>query len=166
MMKFILFTCILCGCHAQQVKKTEPGNTSSPGAVATVKPGVADSVSKKRATLFNNQQPFKIVSITNDLNKHTTDTGEYKCNNWKLSKGQVEAIVRHSETIDGTTWDLSFLALTCIKSVTIEQKNQIFKIEINAGAYFSVNNGDTTILFGDYNKADRKYFLEGPGEEQ
>jgi hypothetical protein len=45
------------------------------------------------------------------------------------------------------------------------QNGQQYNVEINAGAFFSVGNGDTTILFGDYKKADRKYFIEGPANQ-
>jgi hypothetical protein len=58
-----------------------------------------------------------------------------------------------------------FFVLTCTKSVSVVQSGQQFKVGINAASFFSVNNGDTTILFGDYKKSDRKYFIEAPDDK-
>ena len=85
-----------------------------------------------------------------------------KRSSWTLTKPDIEKIIKNSVSIDGTTWDLSFLVLTCTKSVSVVQSGQEFKVELNAASFFSVNNGDTTVLFGDYKKSDRKYFIIGP----
>jgi hypothetical protein len=50
-------------------------------------------------------------------------------------------------------------------SVEIMQNGQQYKAEINAASFFSINNGDTTVLYGDYKKSHRKYFLEAPSNQ-
>jgi hypothetical protein len=45
------------------------------------------------------------------------------------------------------------------------QAGQDFEVELNAGSFFWVNNGDTTVLYGDFKKSDRKYFIEAPDIE-
>ena len=162
MIRHFFWTLLLFGCHANSdtdnhLKKSALSDTAS---TLTTERKISDL--KKSAKLFDNRQPFDIVSFTNTLNKHTTDTDTLKCSRWTLTKPDIEKIIKNSEPIDGTTWDLSFLVLTCTKSVSIVQSGQQFKVEINAASFFSVNNGDTTILFGDYKKLDRKYFIEGP----
>lgn len=162
MIKHFFWTLLLFGCYSNSdtgnhLKKFALSDTAS---ILTTERIISDL--KKSAKLFDNRQPFEIVSFTNTLNKHTTDTDTLKCSRWTLTKPDIEKIIKNSEPIDGTTWDLSFLVLTCTKSVSVVQSGQQFKVEINAASFFSVNNGDTTILFGDYKKSDRKYFIEGP----
>ena len=119
-------------------------------------------IGKTSLQLFNNSQPFQIVSITNTINQTTTDSDTLKCNNWRLNEKDIENIIKNSDPIEGTTWDMSFLVLSCAKSVSVIQNGQHFTLELNAASFFSVNNGDTTVLFGDFKKSDEKYFLAAP----
>ncbi|MGC4104050.1 hypothetical protein [Ferruginibacter sp.] len=120
---------------------------------------------KKSIKLFDNKQPFEITSFTSTLNNYTTDTDTAKCGRWILNKQDFEKIIKNAEPIDGTTWDLSFSVLTCTKTVNVVQGGQQFTVEINAASFLSINNGDTTVLLGDYNKSDRKRFIEQPGDK-
>lgn len=161
-MKYLsfLFLFISCQTNSNNHQTTHPVN--APDTVAKIKHGTSDSTSKKALQLFNNKQPFEIFSIVDTFNMHTTDTDASKCGSWKLDKVAIKKIILHAETIDGTTWDLAFSVLKCSKLVYVKQHGLPYTIEINAGAYFTVDNADTTVRFGDFNKADLKYFLEGP----
>ena len=153
------------GCHSNSDTDSHPKISSLSDTASTLTTEKKISKLKQSAKLFDNSQPFEIVSFTNTLNKHTTDTDTLKCSRWTLTKSDIEKIIKNSEPIDGTTWDLSFLVLTCTKSVSVVQSGQQFKVELNAASFFWVNNGDTSVLFGDYKKSDRKYFIERPDDK-
>ena len=165
MIKHFFWTLLLFGCHSNSDTESHRKMSSLYDTASTLTTETRISELKKSAKLFDNHQPFEIVSFTNTLNKHTTDTDTLKCSRWTLTKTDIEKIIKNSEPIDGTTWDLSFLVLTCTKSVSIVQSGQQFKVEINAASFFRVNNGDTSVLFGDYKKSDRKYFIEAPDDK-
>lgn len=160
--KYFFWILLLFGCHSNSNTDRHLKISSLSDTAKTLAPDNKSSESKKLVNLFDNHQPFEIISFINTLNKHTTDTDTSKCSRWILTKQDIEKIIKNSEPIDGTTWDLSFLVLTCTKSVSVVQSGQQFKVEINAASFFWVNNGDTSVLFGDYKKSDRKYFIEGP----
>ena len=162
MNKYFFWTLLLFGCHSNSDTDSHLKISPISDTLSTVITEKKSSEFKKSVKLFDNHQPFEIVSFTNTLNKQTTDTDTSKCSRWTLTKPDIKQIIKNSEPIDGTTWDLSFLVLTCTKSVSIVQSGNQFKVEINAASFFSVNNGDTSVLFRDYKKSDRKYFIEGP----
>ena len=161
MIKLLIISLLLVGCH-------ENPQTKISHLVDSATLSKKDTMLKafnKSLKLFDNEEPFQIQSITNIINKHTTDLDTLKCNNWTLNEKEIENIIKNSEPIDGTTWDLSFLVLSCTKSVNVVQNGQHFTVALNAVSFFSVSNGDTTVLFGDFKKSDKKYFLEGPNVE-
>jgi len=110
---------------------------------------------------FNNQLPFEIVSITKGY-ASSTDPDSSKCRGWwKLSNAAIKRIIRNSKRIDGVLWDLGFSVLVCEKSVGIVQSGKSYNITINAGSYLRIRNADNSVIFADFKKSDRKYFLEG-----
>ena len=162
MNKLLVWTLFLSGYHS---------NSGSGGLLKTlhlldtvitsIQPKTNNEI-KSPAKLFDNKKSFSIVSFANTIEKNSTDTDTSKCSRWKLAKAEIENIIKNSKPIDGTTWDLSFLVLSCTKTVSVIQDDQKFKVEINAASFFWVNNGDTAVLFGDYKKSDRKYFIVPP----
>ena len=161
----LLWTILLFSCNANSDKDNHSKILAISDTANYLTLEKKDSVIKKSAKLFDNHLPFQILSLTDMLNKNTTDTDTSKCNSWTLTRENVLQIIKNSESIDGTTWDLSFLVLTCTKSVIILQSGQHYDAEINAASFFSINNGDTTVLYGNYEKSDRKYFLGAPNTE-
>ncbi len=165
MIKYFFWTLLLFGCHSNSDTDSHLKISTLSDSASTLTTENKLSELKKSTKLFDNHKPFEIVSFTNTLDKHTTDTDTVKCSHWTLTKPDIEKIIKNSEPIDGTTWDLSFLVLTCTKSVSVVQSGQQFKVEINAASFFWVNNGDTSVLFGDYKKSDKKYFIEAPDDK-
>ena len=163
--KHFIWTLLLLSCHSSSDTGRHREISASSDTPKTFTPDNKNSKSKAALKLFDKQQPFEIISFANTLDRNTTDTDTSKCSGWTLTKSEIEKIIKNSEPIDGTTWDLSFLVLTCTKSVSIVQSGQQFKVEINAASFFWLNNGDTSVLFGDYKKSDRKYFIDGPDNE-
>lgn len=160
MLAILLWISLLSGCGTP-VTSGSSINAAAPGAIIS-----RNKLQKEKAPLFDNRQPFEIISAKKTFNKYTTDTAVSRCSGWNVSNSAIEKIIKNAEPIDGTTWDFSFLVLACTQSVTIVQKGQPFNIELNAGSFFTVNNGDSTVLYGDYKKSDRKYFLEAPDDRQ
>jgi hypothetical protein len=162
MARYLFWTLLLFSCHSNSDADSHGRIHSQSDTVRTSTPETKINESRISVKQFDNRRPFEIVSVTSTLNKHTTDTDTSKCSRWTLTKPDIEKIIKNSVPIDGTTWDLSFLVLACTKSISVVQSGQQFNVELNAASFFSVNNGDTTVLFGDYKKSDRKYFIYGP----
>jgi len=163
MIKLFLWTLLFFfSCHSNSDTENHLKASSVFDTTSVLTAEKKSSELNKSEKLFDNKQPFKIISFTSAINKNTTDTDTTKCSRWTLAKSDIETIIRNSEPLDGTTWDLSFLVLTCTKAVRVVQGEQQFSVELNAGSFFWVNNGDTSVLFGDYKESDRKYFIEGP----
>ncbi len=115
----------------------------------------------KNVIRFNNQLPFEITSIRRSL-ANSTDEDTTKCADWILTQQQVERIIKNAQPIGGTEWDLTFSVLSCKKDVILLQEGRQYELGINAGSYFWISGGDTTELFGDYDKRDKKLFLAEP----
>ncbi len=165
MIKHFFWTLLLFGCHSTADTDSRVKMSSLSDTASTFTTEEKGEKFKKAVKRFDNHQPFEIISLTSSLNKRTTDTATSKCSRWTLTKSDIENIIKNSEPIDGTTWDLSFLVLACTKSVTVVQNEQQFCLEINAASFFSVKYGDTTVIFGDYKKSDRKYFIEASNDK-
>ena len=162
MIKHFLWILLFFSCHSNSDTESHLKASSVSDTISVLTAEKKSSDLNKAEKLFDNKQPFEIISFTNTISKHTTDTDTIKCSRWTLTKSEIEKIIKNSEPLDGTTWDLSFLVLTCTKTVSVVQGGQQFKVELNAGSFFWVNNGDTSVLFGDHKKSDRKFFIEGP----
>jgi hypothetical protein len=143
--------------------KRSPGPPTQPITVedtATAPQRKVEEDGNTRGPFFDQHLPFEISSsITDRLHPSTTDDDTAKCRTWKLTAANIEQIIKNGEPIDGTTWDLQFSIFACVKDVKILQRGQVYDVSINAASFFSISNADSTILFGDYKKADRKFFL-------
>jgi hypothetical protein len=161
----IIWILLFLGCHSNSETKNHLPENSITDTVSAPALDKKDSETKPATKLFNNKAPFEIISFRNIIKKQSTDQDTTKCNRWTLGKPEIERIIRNSEPLDGTTGDLAFLHLPCTKAIHLVQAGQDFEVELNAGSFFWVNNGDTTVLYGDFRKSDRKYFIEGPNIE-
>jgi hypothetical protein len=84
------------------------------------------------------------------------------CSGWSISEKNLYKIIRHSKPIGGTEWDLSFDYLPCVIKGQLKQKGRLYDFEINAGSWLYLKSKDTTVIWSDYNSADRKYFSQRP----
>jgi len=115
--------------------------------------------------MFFNNQPFEIISLKKGVTLVFTGPDDTSaCKDWSIPKKDLYSIIKNSESIEGTTWDLGFAFTTCIIDGQIKQAGQLFNYSINAGSWFSIECRDTSLLFGNYKKTDRKYFLKSPSE--
>jgi hypothetical protein len=117
---------------------------------------------KNLGELFDNRQSFEIISFVKGTTSAFSFTDTTECKDWAISKKHLSEIIRNSESIAGITWDLAFNFHSCIITGELLQAKQKFEFEINAGSWMWIRCRDTALLLGDYNKADRKYFLSSP----
>lgn len=160
MHKYFLFILILVSCSNNESAIQNSEGTTDHDSLE-IKPTI-NKVTSKPVKLFDNQKPFKVLLAGNRIDRNTTDKDTVKCKNWTLTSNQVSTIIKNSQKIDGTTWDLSFDFLSCAVYGTITQDSVEYPFTVNAGSYALINSGDTTIIYGDYKEKDKKYFLSSP----
>lgn len=160
MLKFVLLLIVLVGCSDNKTTNQIKDFKSSSD---TLQVGATkNKITQPRPRLFDNKEPFQVRTTGNRIETNTTDKDTIKCAKWTLTPQQITTIIKNSEKIDGTVWDLSFDFLSCSVHGTIIQNNVEYPFTVNAGSFALVNSGDTTIIYGDYNKKDVKYFLSSP----
>ncbi len=120
------------------------------------------SIKNNLGELFDNSRAFEIISFANATTTAITFPDTSECKGWKISKNQLHKIIQNSVPISGTTLDLAFGFHSCIISGELVQAQQKFEFELNAGSWLHIQCQDTTLLLGDFNKMDRKYFLSSP----
>ncbi len=113
-------------------------------------------------TAFDKDMPFMLISWKKGITNQSSSTDTLTCTNWRIPKRFIPQIIRHSNYLSGTEWDLTFDVLPCIISGELKQKDKIFKFEINAGSWMYIKSADTTIILGNYQKANQKFFLSKP----
>jgi hypothetical protein len=160
MLRLILPILLLAGCSDyEQTSQTsdmqEKWDTLRPQSGT-------ETTKQRRPELFNNKRAFQVQIIGNRIETHTTDKDTAKCAKWTLTPNQIVTVIKNAEPIDGTVWDLSFDFLSCSVHGTIAQNGSEYPFTVNAGSFILVNSGDTTIIYGDYKKEDRRHFLSSP----
>ena len=114
----------------------------------------------KLGMMFYHTQPFEILSFQKGVTlEYTGPDDTTECNNWRIDRKNLHTIFKNSEPISGTTWDLAFVFTTCVVTGQIRQNEEAFDYSINAGSWFRVTCRDTSLLYGDFNNNDRKFFL-------
>ncbi|BDD03612.1 hypothetical protein [Aureibacter tunicatorum] len=87
------------------------------------------------------------------------------CQSWELNKSEIKKVFAESRAINGPEWHHLFGVLPCQIIGTISQNDQQYEFSINSGAWVTVSSSDTTLLFGNFEKANNKYFLMEALEE-
>lgn len=114
----------------------------------------------KLGIMFYHTKPFEILSFQKDVTlEYTGPDDTTECKNWRIDGKNLHTIFKNSEPISGTTWDLAFVFTTCVATGQIRQNEEVFDYSINAGSWFRVTCRDTSLLYGDFNSNDRKFFL-------
>ncbi len=109
---------------------------------------------------FNQQEDFTIVSISrNKMDIPGTDSLSNLCEHWTLTPLQIKKVVNEAEKIDYRSWHYQFDVLPCALNARIKQNNKVFRLEINAGSWFTVSAGDSSIYYGNYNIENSGLFL-------
>jgi hypothetical protein len=153
-----------CASNSTQ-EKQQKENIQLPDSSKANEPQATINSKDSLGKLFDNKKPFEILSLVKGLSSMSTDDDTSKCTKWKLTKNQIEQIIKHSNAINGTELDLAFENLACILTGQLLQGEEKFNYNLNAGSWMYISCRDTTLIFGNDVKADRKYFLSPPYAE-
>lgn len=153
---------MLISCDADST--IEVSSTNSATVVKTkLRTDSLPSTPKKShfGVMFHHSEPFEVVSFRRGVTlEYTGPDDTTVCKKWKIKQEDLPVIFKNSEPIDGTLLDLAFAFTTCVVDGQVKQKGQLFEYSMNAGSWFSITCRDTSLLFGDFHKRDRKFFLE------
>jgi hypothetical protein len=116
----------------------------------------------KTKSKFNVDSPFQIISSFRSLTKQSSSRDTNMCKGWTLSTDHLYQVIKHSKPVSGTQWDLTFDVLPCRVAGQLKQNGIYYEFEVNAGSWMYLESQDTTVIWGDYNRDDRKYFIQGP----
>lgn len=162
---FLFIVTIVLLFITQSLCKSKPTETTltpsfSVDTFPVNKPAAVSKSTNHLGRMFNNKIPFQVISaIKETTDKYTGDDDITECKSWNLTEVDIIRVIKNSENIDGTTWDLAFAFTSCELNGQLKQNNEIFSYSINAGSWFRIACRDTVMLFGNFNKRDRKYFL-------
>jgi len=111
---------------------------------------------------FNVDSAFQILSSYRSITKQSSAQDTNMCAGWTISKKNLYKLIKHSKLIGGTEWDLSFDVLPCIMKGQLKQNGKLYHFEVNGGSWLYLKSRDTTVILGDYDTDDQKYFIQGP----
>ncbi|MEO7044158.1 MAG: hypothetical protein ABI091_02540 [Ferruginibacter sp.] len=111
---------------------------------------------------FDKNKPFTILHSKRGITRQSSATDTLACKDWLIPQKALSKIIRNCKLISGTEWDLTFDVLPCIITGKLKQNGKIYQFEINAGSWLYVFANGKSIILGDYNKSDKKYFVSFP----
>ena len=121
---------------------------------------------KKLESYLNLQETFGISGIKKLSNYPSSDSDTVQCIKWNLSENQIKNIIKDSRLMNGPDWHYLFGHYPCVVSGQLNQKNQTFEFNINAGSWLTIKLPDTIIHFGYFDQTYRHLFLDGPMTEE
>ena len=154
--------CLLLGCNYPTIHKVNEVKIDS---IAIKDSSTLKSLKDSLGLMFDNRKAFEILSSKVEPVYTTFFEDSLECKGWDLSRQILTRIINNSRPISGTEQDLAFANHSCGIYAKLRQGYQYYEIEINAGSWMYIKCRDTTLLFGDFNRADEKYFLSGPNHE-
>ena len=109
---------------------------------------------------FDPKKDFVIMRIhSKNMGISRNDSLAILCKHWTLTPLQIKKVVSDGQKVDYHTWHYQFDVLPCALSGRVEQNSKVFEIEINAGGWFTVSAGDSSIYYGNYTKENEGMFL-------
>jgi len=154
-----MFTVLAIGCGGVT---SSPSDSVSPvvPASSTNDPAATNSSEDRSSKVhFQPEAPFRVLSITRNLNAHSSSNDTLECVGWTLTQEQCSKVLAGSSPISGPEWHHSFDVLPCQVEGELSQGGSLFRFSINAGSWFSVSCGDTSLLFGDMDMRLKELFV-------
>ena len=111
---------------------------------------------------FSKDSAFQILSSYRSITTQSSAPDTDRCKGWSISKRDLYTIIKHSKMIDGMDWHHFFDVWPCIIIGQLKQKGELYHFEVNGGSWLYLKSKDTTIILGDYNPHDKKYFISTP----
>lgn len=114
---------------------------------------------------FNQNEPFEVSNLIMRSNYPSSEKDTTMCIGWTLTEDDVQKILKDVNPISGSDWHYLFGHLPCVATGEIKQQSETFKFAINAGSWLSIYQGDTTVMFGNFNEENEYLFLSGAWKE-
>jgi len=114
---------------------------------------------------FYADSAFQILTSYRSITTQSSARDTNMCAGWTIAKKNLYQVIRHSRLIGGAEWDLSFDVLPCIIKGQLKQKGQLYNFEVNGGSWLYLSSKDTTVILGDYDAGDKKYFIDAPMQD-
>jgi len=153
-----MFVVLAIGCGGDTSSPLDSASHIAPasGSNATASNGPEDRLGQE---LFQPTAPFRVLSITRNLNAPSSSRDTSKCEGWSLTDEQCSKVLAGSSPISGPEWHHLFEVLPCQVEGELSQGGSLFGFGINAGSWISVSCGDTSLLFGDMDKRFKELFV-------
>ena len=117
-----------------------------------------EPIHKPEAALFDPNQEFIMLEITESNDHHSTKSDTSKCNDWTLGKLDIQQIFTDSKLITGPEWHHMFGHYPCFIDGVILQDSTEYKYSINSGAWFTISSYDTTWIYGSFKNENNIFF--------
>ncbi len=131
--------------------------------VTGIIPFVDSSIYTVTPNNFKVKNEFRIIQLEKTrMEVPKPDSLSNLCSHWSLTPLQFTKIIHESEVVNPHIWHYQFDFLPCAMKATIEQNNQVFHIELNAGSWFTVSVNDSSIYYGSYKTVNKGLFLSAP----
>ena len=116
------------------------------------------SNTKNKALLFNPKKDFTL--IPNDpSNSPCVDSTFEKKVTWTLTPEEIRRVFKNAKPINGPEWHHLFGHYSCSVEGKLLQNESIYGYSINSGGWFNIHASDTTLIYGNFNKALDSLFL-------
>lgn len=114
---------------------------------------------EKDTNKLNLNENFEIINLkkSNDYPSSIQDTTE--CVDWKLNETEIKEILNNVKPISGRDWHNFYGHWNCCMNADLIQNETVYKMSVNAGAWLTISNSDTTFYFGDLTETYEKLFL-------
>jgi hypothetical protein len=141
----------------------EPGTTENHSTSTT--PAVDSLATSNQTSFFDPAIPFEIQSAKRGIDKSASEKDTTICTEWKLTEADVPKILKSGQPISGEDHHHFYYVLPCMMSGTIEQGGKTYNFEMNAGAWFTVSNKDSSSYYGNFNAEIEAYFMMGKDDQ-
>lgn len=122
---------------------------------------ICGQTTKQTKLCFDKNKPFEILTEVKGTTDQSSDPNTSQCIAWTISQNNISTIIKGSQVIAGNKWHDDFAVYPCIISGQLKQDGQIYKYEINSGAWLYIYCTKQTLILGYYKKDYKKYFMSG-----
>ncbi len=115
------------------------------------------SSSHVNSSFFDTNQSFELIALKTEHD--TTSSDYFICEGWSIESVNLSLILKTVKSISGEEQHHLFDHLPCNLVGQLKQNEKVYDISINGGAWLTISNPDTTMIFGNFDKSNNAYFL-------
>lgn len=108
---------------------------------------------------FNIKEDYSILNIKRTIDYQSLTSDTTICKEWYLTKIEIKKIIESAKPVSGPDWHYRFDHMPCQIEGKLQQAGKEFDLSINSGAWFTISSADTTMIFGNFNEENNKFFL-------